>query len=463
MTEQPDGHVLWSNWAFDYAVAGRHGLSLSNGFFRGRRIFNKLSLPVIRVKYVEDEQFFSATGVPTSVLGIGCGPYNDQIIWDPANFGEDLNPISGPHHLVPIKSCGGKYICVRQTDIAGSQSLWLELGVYARIGAYHIYQAWYLNDGGVILPRIFSKGLSCNLDHWHHPYWRFDFDLDGPAHQRVNVFGSNGSQFIGFVTKEGRLLDDPAGGTVYNVENLQTGLKAWIVPRPLDAAAGIVGPTPFSTVDGYVRKFREEEDVDWPHRPEHDIGFSAHGPCDDADVVLWNVAHLFHRVAEGADHWHEAGPTIIADVPPAPPPPAESRREIDTSGTMTIKDFKFGGHDKIEHFGFNKIVTVDPASPHAEFFVRKGPVGEVTANLSVRIDLQSDNAVTYAAISELYDGNDRVARVEGNGHVAAGATNSVKIHLADPHIGDPDTAGMVFDIKNDQTPAGGPPLVPPDG
>ena len=196
MAEQRDGHINWKSWAFDYKVAGKEALTLGDGFFRGRRVFHKLSLPVIRVKYTKDEDI---TGI-TSVLGTACGPYNDKISWDPVDFGEDLNPIRGPHHLVKIANCGNRYICIKETTQAGIPTL--ELGVYARIGAYHIYQSWYINDTGVILPRVFSKGLSCNLDHWHHPYWRFDFDLDGSDHQRVNVFDEGGRLFLGFVTSE---------------------------------------------------------------------------------------------------------------------------------------------------------------------------------------------------------------------------------------------------------------------
>ena len=95
---------------------------------------------------------------------------------------------AGPHHLVKIGGeCGDRYVCVKTyTTAAGTPSI--ELAVYARIGAYHIYQMWQLNDKGIVSPRVFSKGLSCNLDHWHHPYWRFNVDLDGTTGQRVNIF-----------------------------------------------------------------------------------------------------------------------------------------------------------------------------------------------------------------------------------------------------------------------------------
>jgi hypothetical protein len=455
MNESPDGHVLWRSWSFGYAVAGRQGLTLTRGFFRGRRVFHKLSLPVIRVKYVRDE----ALGGVTSVFGIGCGPYNDQISWDPVNVGEDLNPISGPHHLVRIAGVG-RYIAVRSTRFADKD--WLELGVYARIGAYHIYQAWYLNDDGVILPRVFSKGLSCNLDHSHHPYWRFDFDLDGSSRQRVNVFAQGGARLVGNVVREGSLVNAPAGGTVYNVENLQTGTRAWVIPPTLNAAEGVGGPTSFSSFDAYVRRFRASEDVDWPHRPENEIGFGVHDSCDDTDVVLWSICHLFHRAAEGADHWHEIGPTIVVEVPPAPEPPATSKRMIDIAGTIAIKDFRLIGHDRWGHFEFREIATVQPFSPHAETLIRKGPVGDVTATLLIAIDRRSDDSVAIAFTAELYDESERVSRVGNSFTVAADTTgNWSGIHLVDHHAGDPDTADMQFTVKNTQMPPGGPPLLPP--
>lgn len=444
MPEQHDGHVVWKSWAFDYQVLGKEGLTLSAGFFRGRSVFHKLSLPVIRVKYVKDEEL----GGLTSVLGIGCGPYNDQISWDPADFGEDLNPIVGPHHLVKISTCGGRYICIKETMLEGTQ--WLELGVYARIGAYHIYQSWYINDTGVISPRVFSKGLSCNLDHWHHPYWRFDFNLDGSDHQRVNIFDEGGRLFQGFVNLEGRLFNNPDGSSVYNVENLNSGLKAWIIPPRLDEARGIVGPTEFSNLDVYVRKFRESEDRGWPHKPEHEIGFPVHENPDNSDIVFWSICHLHHHAAEGKDHWHEVGPTIIFDVPPAPPPPPESIRGVAIGINMTIKDFGVF-QDNEQSFSFfvdNRVVH--PISPHAEV-LEKRSVGDVTAHLLIKIDWQPNNSLAITFTAELYDSNERVASVGDNFNVPAGSTTEWSgIHLVDHHSGDPDTANMVFTVKNFQ-------------
>ena len=400
--EERNGRIAWGPWAFHYSVIDTQGLSLLDGFFRGRRVFYKLSLPVIRVKYVRDEDL-----THNPILGNGCGPYNDQISWDTEDFGENLNPFHGPHHLVKISDCGKRYICIRDKQFGGDN--WLELGVYARIGAYHIYQAWYLNESGVILPRVFSKGLSCNLDHWHHPYWRFDFDLDGAGNQRVNVF--NGSQFSGFVIKEGFFVNSAIGDARYNVKNLETGATAWVFPPAVDESAGIVGPTDFSRFDAYVRMYRSEEDINWPQKPEHEIGFTAHDNPDGKDIVFWSICHLHHHASEGKDHWHEVGPTIVFEIPEGPPVRPEDRRCLEIAGHIHIKDYKLVGSDKWGHFEFREHASVGPDAPHGEVHVRRGPTGDVTASILFRLDWHPDRSVGINFTAELYDSGERVSSV----------------------------------------------------
>jgi hypothetical protein len=55
LMEESNGVVEWGEWFFNYAVIDTEGLCLIDGHFKGQHIFTKLSLPVIRVKYLEDE------------------------------------------------------------------------------------------------------------------------------------------------------------------------------------------------------------------------------------------------------------------------------------------------------------------------------------------------------------------------------------------------------------------------
>jgi hypothetical protein len=338
-------HIDWYDWSLNWAVEGTEGLCLTEGTFRGRQIFRKLSLPVIRVKYVLDEQPVLQGGVwQNPIWGTGCGPYNDQITWDTEDIGdlvEDLTtPYYGPHHLVKQGgSCGNSYVCVRELQESGDNTLWLQLGVYARIGAYHIVQNWNLHNSGIIAPQVFSKGLSCTLDHRHHPYWRFDFDLDGPGHQNVLVF--DGADYKGTCQTEGYLLNANLTYPRYLIRNNDTGLNAWIIPPTLDAGHGVVGPDQFSRFDGYVRLFRSAENIAWPHPPEHDINFASHEPLHDWDSVFWSICHLHHRAGEGADHWHGIGPTIVIDTSSNQPFVGEFPVVYPDRQEMAIRDFRF--------------------------------------------------------------------------------------------------------------------------
>ena len=372
--EPRDGHINWGDWFFDYSVIDTEGLSLLNGFFKGHSIFRKLSLPVIRVKYVRDQDFWH-----NPLFDNGCGPYNDRISWDPEDFGENLNPISGPHFLVKISDCGKRLICIRESTI--DNTLWLELGVYAIIGAYHIYQAWYINNKGIIKPRVFSKGLSCNLDHWHHPYWRFDFDLDGPDHQDVRRFDD--FQFSGVIGTEGKLLNN--SNSHYKISNVMTPVEvsATIIPPLLDDTLGIVGSDQFSSLDGYVRKFRPEEDRHWPHAPSEDISFAIHENCEDANIVFWSVCHLLHHASEGKDHFHSVGPTISLTIETPPIKFPFEQRLVTVRGKINITDFKLTKRNLTDSYDFDDKTTLIPGAPNGQVFIHRGPTGDVQADTNI--------------------------------------------------------------------------------
>jgi hypothetical protein len=450
MSESSTGHLKWGDWFLDYGVFGQEGLCLVGGYFRGQRMFNKLSLPVIRVKYTVDE---FAKGL-SAITGDGCGPYNDQITWDTEDFGEDLNPIAGPHHLVEVVCPrGDRYLCTENVDIGGVPHL--RISVYARIGAYHIAQTWTLNNDGWVMPRVSSKGLSCNLDHWHHPYWRFDFALGAPEVHRVAVHRKNGHK-LADIQNEGMIVNDWFGRDIeYRITSTQppdigtirTPAEAVIQPPVLIQAEGIVGPTPFSPLDGYVRKYRPEEDRNWPHKPEDEISFGLHELCVDADIVFWSISHLSHHADEGKDHWHTVGPNlhfqpmVVANVPP------ETLRKVLVNGTISVKDFGVF-KDRWAHSTFSDQVFVNPNVRFQEV-VKTLVQGDVTAELIILVDWQLDMSVNVTVVANLFDELERVARVEGAYNVPRDTSASgAKTHLVDHHGGDPDTADMELRVEN---------------
>lgn len=174
-------HVDWGRWSFDYEVRDNTGLALRNVSYGGELVLSKASMPVLRVKYVKERVWWNPFTWFGSRADSGrCGPFQDRLRWQ---------------DLVPIVNCGDNKLCIESSTYKGIK--WLELGIYARIGEYHIYQSWHLSDDGELRPVVQSRGLSCNTDHVHHPYWRFDFDINGNGMDQVFVRDEGGKTRAG--------------------------------------------------------------------------------------------------------------------------------------------------------------------------------------------------------------------------------------------------------------------------
>lgn len=299
MSNSQAGHINWTTWDFDWAVSGAEGLSLLNLSYKGVWMLGKGSLPVIRVKYVKDEHWYD----PFHWAG-GCGPYADQLQWEYSWWDEHVRK----HKLVRISNCKNELVCIREFRAGRREALtagdirWLELGIYARIGAYHIFQAWYLSETGTMLPRVWSKGLSCNTDHTHHPYWRLDFDIDGPSNNRLDYYTYQGFHYY---LKE--CNDVKRGERFWLVRNRKGwGRSVLIFPSPEDGHANA-----WSGLDIALRRYHLSEEFNpWPFGTG-EIGFLDGETVDGEDLVVWYVSHMPHHASEGGDAWHHTGPTLV--------------------------------------------------------------------------------------------------------------------------------------------------------
>jgi hypothetical protein len=168
--------------------------------------------------------------------------------------------------------------------------------------------------------------------------------------------------------------------------------------------------------------------------------------------VLWSVCHLFHQAAEGDHHWHEIGPEIMYDLPRIPYTLREQFREVIVNGNIHIQDFKIHTDPLWGHHTFNGSKYMDPNRPTAEIAVYK-QTGDVTAELLIRMKLQSDNSIGINIKAYLYDEEERVASYESNPPnvlmngmlVLSGASTII---IKDFHSGDPDQAIIYFTIEN---------------
>jgi hypothetical protein len=438
-TNSRSGHITWGAWVFDFRVTDYEGLALSNVFFSGKKMIHKISLPVIRVKYVVD-----GTGwTDFTQNGKGCGPYNDVIRWDPytvGDFFEDWTPWTQDHHLEKISNCSNKYVCIKDIDNGNT----LEIGIYARIGKYHLYQCYYLNNTGRIFPRVWSKGLSCNLNHRHHPYWRIDADVDGASPNRINQVTSSGTAHYiseGWVTRSNNMR--------WNFENMNTHAKLWIEPSATDEARDS-----FSTIDGYVRKYRSGEDRAWWREPHQEIAFNGQGGLtDNDDKVFWYVAHLSHEASEGEDHWGAVGPTVRVELPPNSFG-ANANRRIRVFGSMVTTDDEDWGSDEHATTNFDDFGFIDPSQVAKIFSYVQKMGGEIRVELKITAVWFATHAVVTVD-AKLFEGtsvntNDLDASRIVNVNVNHGGSNVVAFRLLNSEWNSPDKSDIRVTITNTQ-------------
>jgi hypothetical protein len=292
------GNMTWGDWTFRWEVgdANKEGLVIKDARWKGTTVLYKGSLPVIRVKYRGN----------AGSLGAGCGPYRDRIHWG------------------NIKLTAGQTTPVTARVFAGGQQL--ELAVFAEIGGYDIYQAWYFHTAGFIQPTLYSSGWSCpwdsqsELDHKHHPYWRLDFDVEGTANQVWSIRRkSNGTVLTTKHSNEAnnwKLADDADLSWTINKPNSS---KHILIRYPTNERHDPAGSPwfNFSSKDMAVRRYRGSEDVGWQFDWDEHLGYlrPATENVDGQDIVFWAVGHLTHlwsRSDEDRPHWHSTGPIIIA-------------------------------------------------------------------------------------------------------------------------------------------------------
>ena len=305
--EPRSGQTNWGPWSLDWAVRDMAGLVLLDVRYNDKLVMHKASLPVIRVRYEPEPG------------GKICGPYADRIVW--GNPFLALPLLSRLPRLIDFgPPCGSKKVCQYSSTRGGVE--WLTMGVYATIGAYHLRHEWHLSRDGQIEARLFSKGLSCAADHGHHAYWRFDFDINGPAGDQI--LSHQGSPSSGnfsvnyYQTEQNDVKGHPALNRRWLVRDQASAHLVWIFPGVDD---GALDPYGFSTKDVGLRAYQSAEDQPWPFGPSGHLGYlTPPESVDTRNIVFWYVGHLYHQAAGGADHWHEIGPTLRVDIPPPPPP-----------------------------------------------------------------------------------------------------------------------------------------------
>lgn len=191
------------------------------------------------------------------------------------------------------------------------------LGIYARMGEYHIYQSWHLSDDGELRPVLHSRGISCSTNHDHHPYWRFDFNIDGNGMDQVFVHEEGGSD-RGWgpgwrkYTNERNDVKISAFNKRWFVRDQLNGHGVWILPRtgyvPLKDDDERDG---FADIDIVIRRANASEDVPWSFGARGQLEYDEDNQgVQEQDIVFWYVAHWPHIFVLGPTKWLALGPIL---------------------------------------------------------------------------------------------------------------------------------------------------------
>lgn len=313
VTVSQGGTVLWRFLAVrPTASSGTNGSGVELRFldYRGKRLLYRAHVPILNVQYEKN----------------ACGPFLDwqwqegMIEANGADVGPGFRLCSAPAQtILDTGQDAGNFLGVA-IYVKGQEVV---LVSEMQAGWYRYVSEWRLHANGTIRPR-FGFGATSNScvcsKHYHHAYWRLDFDLRTAGSNIVRefndppLFGSSKWHTKRFETQRPR---NPSRKRKWRVQNTDTGEAYDIVPGPGDGVATSSPDWPFPQGDVWLTRYRGTEidtGVTATGPPyEANIGNFVNGePVEDTDVVVWYGAHATHDVShdEPGHFGHIVGPEL---------------------------------------------------------------------------------------------------------------------------------------------------------
>ena len=321
--------VSWGNWTFDVwrpyssqPQSGSHDTSAADGrgggvelryvYWKGKEVLYKAHVPILTAKYPNP-------GVSN------CGPYRDWI-FEESKFtgsiggnGVVMNNV-GTTILENGSDLGNfKGVAIwSQWDAAKSQN---KLVVVSEIeaGWYRYVHKWTFYEFGQIVPEFGFEGTqnacTCNT-HIHHPYWRFDFDIEGSGSDEMYEFASFSYKNTEFGSPRNFSSGSIAVAAVQDKVTLNY-VNIYVGPNDGTVKTAALSQGGFAVNDwwGFAYNSAEQYDgvslvqgTDAQIKPQINNWITGEN-VNGADIVLWYGAHFMHDVSQTIPS-HYVGPTL---------------------------------------------------------------------------------------------------------------------------------------------------------
>jgi len=294
------GKVVWKFLAVRPAASSGtngSGVELRYVDYKGKRLLYRAHVPILNVSYDNN----------------ACGPYRDWQYQEGMIQANGWDPVPGfrlcPTPAQTILDTGsdvGNFLGVAMYV----DGLEVVLVSEMQAGWYRYVSQWRLHVDGTSRPRFGFSGTSSSCvctRHFHHAYWRLDFDVRTPWNNIVREY--NNPCLPGFCPSnwhdkvcEIKRFRNPASQRKWRVENSSTHEAYDIIPGPNDGVASAMPDWPYGGGDVWILHYRGSE---------IDDGSVATGPpyaetidpwvngewIYGQDVVVWYGAHFVHDVA----------------------------------------------------------------------------------------------------------------------------------------------------------------------
>lgn len=304
VTISQGGTTLWDmNVVRPAASSGnpgeRSGIEIQNVTYRGKSVMKRGNAPVLNVKYGENNI---------------CGPYRDwkyeEGMFDAPSVGA-LDVAPGFRVLAPGQ------VATTSLESGNDTGNFLGVAVYRsgtetvmvsemEAGWYRYIMEWRFDDDGTIRPR-FGFGATedpcvCHT-HYHHVYWRFDFDVVNTANEVIQREGNRTpSQTI---TTENAVFrkDGPRQHRNFLIKN-STGPEGYILTPGLTDGLWNADGSGFGMGDFWILRFHgtasspdelDDPNFGLPDETPAQIGaWLNNESVFDQDVVIWYAGHFTH-------------------------------------------------------------------------------------------------------------------------------------------------------------------------